>query len=409
MNGHRRWAALLAAGAVALAASVAFSQGAGERSTPSDTGATYQKQIHQQESKLRDLRNEIQRLKARDRELGKTELSTAKKLRELERETALRTDLLQELTRKEERVRIQIDGIRAEHARAAEILSERKRQLARTLRAMYVRGTPTTAEIVLRSASLRYALSHFKYMEVLARNNERLYREIREQEQYLAATDAQLTETLFELQKNAEETRLEREQLAQTRRGRQSVLRRVRAQRAEYQASLADLAASEKKLQAIIVALEERRRAAEAGGVGGDYFPDVGFAKLRGTMPWPVRGKVTTGFGRQKHPKHGTVTFNSGIDIAAPEGAPVRCVARGQVEYVDWMDGYGRIVVVNHGGGYYTLYAHLLETLVVVGQSIEPGGILGRVGDSGSLDGAKLHFEVRSKADPVDPRAWLGR
>jgi len=64
MNGHRRWAALLAAGAVALAASVAFSQGAGERSTPSDTGATYQKQIHQQESKLRDLRNEIQRLKA---------------------------------------------------------------------------------------------------------------------------------------------------------------------------------------------------------------------------------------------------------------------------------------------------------------------------------------------------------
>jgi murein DD-endopeptidase MepM/ murein hydrolase activator NlpD len=122
-----------------------------------------------------------------------------------------------------------------------------------------------------------------------------------------------------------------------------------------------------------------------------------------------VRGKVTTGFGRQKHPKHGTVTFNSGIDIAALEGTPVRCVARGQVEYVDWLDGYGRMVVVNHGGGYYTLYAHLLESLVVVGQSIEPGGILGRVGDSGSLDGAKLHFEVRSKADPVDPRAWLGR
>jgi peptidoglycan hydrolase CwlO-like protein len=184
-------------------------------------------------------------------------------------------------------VQSQIEGIRAEHARAAEILAERKRQLARTLRAMYVRGTPTTAEIVLRAASLRYALSHFKYMEVLARNNERLYSEIREQEQYLAATDAQLTETLFELQRNAEETRVEREQLAQTRRGRERALRRVRAQRGD-QASLrtspparrscsADRAPAERRWQ--------RRRAAS-----GDSSP-MWVREARGTIPWPVAAR----------------------------------------------------------------------------------------------------------------------
>ncbi len=127
-------------------------------------------------------------------------------------------------------------------------------------------------------------------------------------------------------------------------------------------------------------------------------------------MPWPARGRILTAYGRQKHPKHGTITFNSGVDIAAPEGSDVRCVARGQVEYVQWTDGYGKTVIMNHGGGYYTVYAHLSQAMVMEAQAVEPGAVLGRVGDTGSLDGVKLHFEVRSGArgDAVDPMAWLG-
>lgn len=403
-DGRRSVAAVVALLLLSVVTSPAWSQGSGATS-PSD----FDKEIEQQEKKLQGLRDEIQRVKARDRELGRTEKSTAQKLRELEHESALRADLLRELEHKQARVTEQLGGIRAEHERASELLAERKRQLSRTLRAMYVRGAPTSAEIVLRSESIRYALSHFKYLELLARNNERLLREIHEQEQYLAATDARLTETLFELQKNAEETRTEREQLAQVRRGRRAVLRRVRAQRAEYQAALTDLAESEKKVQSVIAALEERRRAAEQAGSQIDVFPDIGFGKMRGSMPWPVRGHVAMGFGRHKHPKHGTVTFNSGINITATEGTPVRCVARGRVEYVDWLDGYGRTVIVNHGGGYYTVYAHLQQNMVTTGEGVEPGGLIGRVGDSGSLEGAQLHFEVWAKSEPVDPRAWLGR
>jgi murein hydrolase activator len=401
---QRSYGVIVALILLCTAAGAAWSQG-----TRGGSSSEFDKQIEQQEKKLQDLRDEIQRLKTRDRELGRTEKSTADKLRELERESALRADLLRELERKQERVTEQLAGIRAEHERATELLAERKRRLARTLRAMYVRGAPSSAEIVLRAESIRYALSHFKYLELLARNNERLLREIHEQEQYLAATDARLTESLFELQQNAEETRTEREQLAQVRRGRQAVLRRVRAQRAEYQAALTDLTEAEKKVQSVIAALEERRRAAEAAGSQIDVFPDIGFAKMRGSMPWPVRGHVAMGFGQHKHPKHGTVTFNSGINIEAPEGTPVRCVARGRVEYVDWLDGYGRTVIVNHGGGYYTVYAHLQENMVTTGEGVEPGGLIGRVGDSGSLEGTQLHFEVWSKSEPVDPRTWLGR
>lgn len=375
----------------------------------SDSLTAVSRSLAEQERKLRDLRTQMTDLRKRDTELGKRERNTAKELRVLQQKVAVNADLLRSLVQMQGRLEQQLEWIRAEHGHATEVLSERKQRLARTLRAMYERGTPTAAEVVLRTTSLRYALSNFKYMEQLARNNERLVREIRTQEEYLAATDARLTETLSEATANAEETRQAKAELAVAEKAQHTSLRRVRQQRAEYQSALADLTASEKKVQSVIAALEKRRRAAEAAGRPADAFPDVGFARLRGTMPWPVRGRVTTGFGNQKHPKHGTVTFNSGIDIAAPVGSPVRVVARGQVEYVAWLDGYGRTIIVNHGGGYYTVYAHLSETLVGEAQSVEPGAIIGRVGDTGSLEGTKLHFEVRNQASAVDPRTWLGR
>jgi len=411
--GSTRASAALAVGVLAIvlaATNVALSQkGTGSKSAGSDTAATYYKRIQEQEKRLQELRADIQSMRNRDRDLGKKEKDHVAQLRALEREAATTADLLRSLQAKQGRVEEQLDGIRAEHDRASEILADRKQRLASTLRAMYVRGTPTTAEVVLRATTLRYALSHFKYMELLARNNERLYRDIQEQDLYLAKVDAQLTETLFEVSTTAQETREETERLALARKQRQSVLKRVRAQRVEYQRALADLTAAEKQVTGVIAALEKRRQEALAEGRAMQTFPDVGFARLKGVMPWPVRGRVMVGFGRQTHPKYKTVTMNSGIDIAAPEGTDVRSVARGQVEYARWIDGYGRTIIVNHGGGYYTLYAHLAETLVSESQAVEPGQILGRVGDSGSLDGAKLHFEVRVKADAVDPRAWLAR
>lgn len=374
-----------------------------------DSVRAYNKRIQEQEARLKQLRGEIQELRGLDRDLGKKEKSTAKQLRILEHEAALTADLLRTLISKQERVEAQLEGIRTEHQVASETLEERHARLARTLRAMYVRGTPRMSEVLLRTTSLRTALSQFKYMELLARNNERLVREIHEQEQYLASTDARLTETLSEITTTAAETRDETTRLAQSRRARQSALQRVRQQRAEYQRALADLSAAEKKVQSVIGTLEKRRQQAIASGRAEQNFPDVGFARLRGRMPWPVRGRVVDGFGTHKHPKHGTETFNSGIDISANEGDPVHAVARGQVEYVAWLDGYGKTIILNHGAGYYTVYAHLSETLVAESQAIEPGQVIGRVGDTGSLEGPELHFEVRDKASPVDPRIWLAR
>jgi septal ring factor EnvC (AmiA/AmiB activator) len=373
-----------------------------------DSLQVYEERIETQEEQLNQLRQKISELRKRDAELRKEEVGTLKQLKILDQDVSFTTDLLRELESKRERLEAQLAGIRAEHARAEEILAERRERLARTLRAMYVNGSANAAEVLLRTSNLREALTRFKYLGMVARNNERLFLEIRQQEVYLASTQAELTEHLSEVSSTASETQEERRRLSENRRLRQTTLSRMRDERGEHQKMLEDLALTEARLQGLLSDLEARHEALLKAGAAAELRGD-GFAALRGAMSWPVLGPVVSYFGPQRHAKYATVTYNSGIDIIAQEGEPVHAVAGGRVEYVSWLDGYGRTVILNHGGGFYTVYAHLSEVMVLERQEVEAGHVLARVGQTGSLEGARLHFEVRNKAQAVDPLKWLVR
>jgi murein DD-endopeptidase MepM/ murein hydrolase activator NlpD len=103
------------------------------------------------------------------------------------------------------------------------------------------------------------------------------------------------------------------------------------------------------------------------------------------------------------------VTFNNGIDIQARSGAPIRAVAAGRVEFVDWIEGYGNCIIVNHGGGYYTLYAHASEIFVKSDDNVSAGTVIGEVGDSGSLNGYACHFEIRKSKQALNPMEWFAK
>jgi murein DD-endopeptidase MepM/ murein hydrolase activator NlpD len=98
---------------------------------------------------------------------------------------------------------------------------------------------------------------------------------------------------------------------------------------------------------------------------------------------------------------------NNGIDIRAPEGSAVRSVGDGRVEVSDWLPGYGQSIIVNHGQGYYSIYAHLSSSSVATGARVSAGQTIGTVGDSGSLKGACLHFEMRRGREAQNPESWL--
>jgi len=124
---------------------------------------------------------------------------------------------------------------------------------------------------------------------------------------------------------------------------------------------------------------------------------------------WPVEGRLMGGFGERTDPFSGEGAMHTGVDISAPPGTPVRTTADGIVTFAGWYSGYGQLVVVDHGGGYETYYAHLSRFTVVDGQEVRRGEQIGAVGSTGRVTAPHLHYEVRIGGNPVNPHQYLAR
>ncbi|MCS7239684.1 MAG: M23 family metallopeptidase [Candidatus Bipolaricaulota bacterium] len=122
---------------------------------------------------------------------------------------------------------------------------------------------------------------------------------------------------------------------------------------------------------------------------------------------WPVRGTISSTFGPRIHPIYGVPSFHTGIDIAVPEGTPVRAAAAGTVSFAGWEEGFGLLVVIDHGDGYKSYYGHLSKLLTSTGQKVLAGETIALSGNTGLSTGPHLHFEVRYSDSPVDPRPLL--
>ncbi len=138
---------------------------------------------------------------------------------------------------------------------------------------------------------------------------------------------------------------------------------------------------------------------------GEAYEAAVAFINLRGELPQPVEGTLALGFGEHLHPRFRTKTMQSGLLIAAPGNTPVAAVADGKVAFADYYQSYGPMVILDHGGGWFTLYMHLTGLDVAKGQVLKAGEFVGTVGDT--VDGPRLGFEIRHQAQAQDPQKWL--
>jgi murein hydrolase activator len=133
------------------------------------------------------------------------------------------------------------------------------------------------------------------------------------------------------------------------------------------------------------------------------------FVSLKGLLKMPVRGKVMTLFGPYTDPKYNVKNFRSGIDIRTDRGEPVHAVCGGKVLYAEWFKGYGNMVIIDHGGHFYTVYANMEEIFKTCGSVVKTGEVIATAGDSGSLSGPKLYFEIRHHGKPQDPLKWIKR
>ena len=190
---------------------------------------------------------------------------------------------------------------------------------------------------------------------------------------------------------------------------RRTLLARVRDERAYHERVVGELTEASRRLEAFIRELgaKQRKLAKVPPPKGGIEPPGVGFGSSRGRLPWPTDGRIVVPFGAQVHPRFGTRTFRNGVDIEAAEGTDVTAVYAGHVIYTGWFKGYGNLIILDHGSEYYTLYAHIAEIEVREGEDVRQGQRIGTVGDTASLAGPRLYFEVRYQGKPQDPAEWL--
>jgi septal ring factor EnvC (AmiA/AmiB activator) len=200
----------------------------------------------------------------------------------------------------------------------------------------------------------------------------------------------------------ARAAKLKRQELETEARKNETMVREIRLNRTTYQQTLKELAESAEDLQRLMDKI-----IAQEWTVPASWVP---FTERRSRLDWPIEGRVITAFGAEKNPNFNTVVMNKGVEIApAPDKSLVLAVHSGKVVYADYFQGYGNLLIVDHGLTYYTLYGHCSEFLAKVGDMVRAGQPVAVVGDTGSLKGECLYFEIRYRTKALDPLQWLKR
>lgn len=348
------------------------------------------------EADLQQLRSEIARIRGQVAQDAAERDRLTRDLRAAEKSAGSARSTLDRL-RTERRTREQrrADLATRKLEREADLARERDLLAAQT-RAAYLVGRQEPLRLLLDQEDPARAARLFGYYGYFGRARAGQLAAIEDNIRQIASLEQALETEQERL------ARLEREQAAE--------LDRLEQARAERGAVLAKLqqeararAASLQRLQREQAALEKLLRELRATT---QRFPSDNkspFAQLRGKLEWPSTGRLTARFGQIRA---GSVKWD-GVLIAAERGTPVRAVHRGRVVYADWLAGLGLLVIVDHGGGYLSLYGHNEQLFRAVGDAVNAGDTIASVGDSGGRTSTALYFEIRQSARPVDPQPWF--
>jgi septal ring factor EnvC (AmiA/AmiB activator) len=358
------------------------------------------------DAELQKLRQEIAEHRKRIAEVEKKERSVADYLAKLDKDEKLTKRLLSGLSDKEGMLEEQVTALRNDLDHSEKVYDRRRAILSKRLREMYKDGPQYAWQELLQANDFADLLQRYKFLSAIAERDANLVEEVRQRKTDIARREANLTETLAQVTSARREKEGELTRLKENERKRKATLSELKTSKGKYQKRIDELARAERELQAIIDALE-RERSVEPQA--WEAYAEKDFPALRGRMAPPVTGAQVRGFGQSTHPEFGTVTFNPGVDIEAPPGSPVRAVAKGKVQYASLLPGFGNCIIIAHGQGYYTLYAHTSKIFVKKDAMVNGGDVIAEVGDSASGGASPFHFEIRKSKKPLDPAEWLKR
>ena len=294
------------------------------------------------------------------------------------------------------------------------LLSKLKNQLTQRLQYLYVHGRPTILETVLLAEDWNNAIYRIKYLDVLAVHEKKLRKQMK---QTLAELADEKEKLIIERNRKTSllnEKKREGSNLEQDKKERKKILSIIKRDKGKLEKSrsaksqmIAEMEALIKKLYTDKDAMKKREEELARIRAEQNRATTGNFAKMKGRLAWPVQGRVIGKFGTTRNPITGVVTENVGVDIRVKGGTAVKSVLDGVVSTITYIRGHGNIIIIDHGGGFSTVYAQIDNITVHENEYVQMDNPIASVANPEENTPAKLHFEVWGNQKKLNPEHWL--
>jgi len=368
-----------------------------------------ERQIRDNQARLDSIRQERDQLERELNRLRGRERNLSTELVNLDRQKNATARLVNEIDRQLSQLGTQLDSITFEMLLTEDALAEKRAVRERRIVEVYKRGPLWGFQVLLAAESFGGLLSRYKYLHLISRRDQALVSEVAVLRDRIAKERSQVARVQTQVVRNRSDREQEIDRFETLERERLRNLQQTQRSAARTQEQLSELDRAEQRINSLIATLERRRREAVAAGRS---FPATITEESIGTLEWPAVGEVLYRFGRAAGPR-GTVVRRDGLGIKVAVGTDVRAVAGGEVVVAGPMGTYGPMVMLDHGGGFYTLYVYLSAVTVIANQQVAGGDVIGRSGGQGSEEGPHFEFQIRQVPDrgsqplPLDPLNWL--
>ena len=370
----------------------------------------YNQELKAQSNAIQSLRNEIEATKKRIQSESRKEKSSVRRVSNLSEEISLLQRLLKEIKKEEKLLVADISRTGKQIAQSEVELDTIRVRYARRLVKMYKKGQLSNLEKIFSSTSWRQAVYRTKYLKIISDLDQKTHNIIRSLLIEIGRQKLSLESVLRKKRRLKRDREQTLSQVRDKKRREQRELTKIRRSQKDLKTYLTEKQVGVKQLEAIITKIREdidrvereERIRRQQRALKAKEFP-----KLKGQLAWPAEGRVITKFGRQWNPKLKTTTENPGIDIKGKPGSEVRVVLGGIVTTITFIRGFGTTIIVDHGNGFYTVYSHVTNVEINEDSEVRGGDVIAYMGDSGSINGSQLHFEVWGEGKILDPEKWL--
>ncbi|MDR4494468.1 MAG: murein hydrolase activator EnvC [Nitrospirales bacterium] len=361
-------------------------------------------EISQERQRLEQLNREIQKTQEQAQQVEKQHGSVLKNIEKLDRQLYQhkkdRKRIDKQILEKDEELQNLTGQIQA----IDQNIQSHQSSIAARLRLLYTEGHSGYLQSLFAAESFADMANRMDFVSWVARREGQLVQQFQENLDQLHALTDQQTQAREALLALHEETDKSIKDISGLKRSKRTVLTSLSREKSLHERTLEDLQRSAEEVDKLVKELDQRFQMAQAR-----LRQAPGKIPSLGSFLWPAQGKVVSYFGRQKHPTFDTFVNKKGIEIQVREGTPIQSISDGTVVYADWLKGYGLVVIVDHGTGFYSLYAHASKLMVKENDRVKAGHQLGETGETGLAQEDTLYFELRKGTTPIDPMKWLAK